>query len=725
MAHAAPASAATATATFTYTGAEQAFTAQGGVSSVHVLAVGATGGAGSGGTHGGAGAEVAGELHVTPGEVLFVEVGRPGEHSGNGAGGGASDVRTESMTSALSLGSRLLVAGGGGGGGDQLEPGIAGSGGAAGEAGEDSSNELKLPARDEGTGGAAGTDIAGGAAGALSGDLGNCIPGTAGQLGSGGEGSSCGHSRGAFATGDGGGGGGGYYGGGGGGGVGSIFAGRGAGGGGGSSLAPAGGSVALAPAGTEPRVQITYVKLPVPGQISAATSAVTRRSVRVTATMSTEGSRLAACRVEYGLTRSYRASAPCRMTSTGTEAASVSAKLGELAPGSTYHFRIVATNSTGAGYSADATFQTIPRRPEITSESARAITQQDAVLAGSVDPEHGTLTGCRVEYGTSIPYRSSAPCTLAPESGPGPFAASLAIDTLSASTTYHYRIVASNAGGTRRGADETFRTPRVPDAAYAYTGNEQLYTVPPRVVAIRVLAVGGQGGHATVGKAPGGLGAQVSGELAVTPGETLYVEVAGDGAVNFGGFGGGGESGGDSREAGGGGGASDVRTSPLAVGLQPDDRLIVAAGGGGAGWQDGAEETGGGGGAAGEPGAEGYDSFGPFDAPNVVTGGGGATQSGGGEGGSDQRVPRPSRGGGGGAGQNGSLGTGGEGGPSNGPGGGGGGGYYGGGGGGGSVFGGGGGGGGGSSLVPAGATVEVGSPFTQPQVQIFVTRREG
>ena len=115
----------------------------------------------------------------------------------------------------------------------------------------------------------------------LTGDLGNCKPGTAGELGIGGKGSSCGHSRGAFATGEGGGGGGGYYGGGGGGGVGSIFAGRGAGGGGGSSLVPAGGSASLAPAGAEPEVQITYLKLPVPGQISAATSSITRRSARV------------------------------------------------------------------------------------------------------------------------------------------------------------------------------------------------------------------------------------------------------------------------------------------------------------------------------------------------------------------------------------------------------------------------------------------------------------
>ena len=282
-------------------------------------------------------------------------------------------------------------------------------------------------------------------------------------------------------------------------------------------------------------------------------------------------------------------------------------------------------------------------------------------------------------------------------------AASLALGTLSANTTYHFRIVASNAGGTRRGDDAAFQTLPTPAASYAYTGSEQLYTVPARVVAIRVLAVGGQGGSASRGEVQGGLGAQVSGELPVTPGESLYVEVGGDGTVDFGGFNGGGAGGRDNRESGGGGGASDVRTSPLAAGLEPDDRLLVAAGGGGAGLE------GGGGGAAGEAGQPGEDFFGPYDAPNVVSGGGAGTAS---------------QGGAGSEGHAGVRGSGGEGAASNAPGGGGGGGLFGGGGGGGSVFGGGGGGGGGSSLVPAGGSFELTTPLTAPQVEIFVAQQQ-
>ena len=246
---------------------------------------------------------------------------------------------------------------------------------------------------------------------------------------------------------------------------------------------------------------------------------------------------------------------------------------------------------------------------------------------------------------------------------------------------------------------------------FAYTGAEQALTVPAGVFSVQVLAVGGSGGTA---RTLGGVGAQVSGDLSVTPGETLYVEVGGNGQSqgpsNYdgsGGFNGGGSGG------GGGGGASDVRTSPRASGLFPGDRLLVAGGGGGAGTKAGYLGCrGGAGGAAGQPG-EGEGCRGP--------GGGAGTQSSGG-------AAAPLTGGEQCAGQDGQFGIGGEGGttgPSGcrGHGGGGGAGYYGGGGGGGYYGGGGGGGGGGSSLVPARGIVVLASSETQPQVQISYTER--
>ena len=245
---------------------------------------------------------------------------------------------------------------------------------------------------------------------------------------------------------------------------------------------------------------------------------------------------------------------------------------------------------------------------------------------------------------------------------------------------------------------------------FEYTGGEQTFTVPGGVHTLGVKAIGGRGGTAD---GAGGVSAEVIGNITVTPGQTLYVEVGGPGqsAVEggAGGFNGGGAGG--SPNAGGGGGASDVRTSPRASGLSPDDRLIVAGGGGGGGGI-GSETGGGAGGATEEAGQE----SGPAE-----KGGGAGTSIAGGAGGEGCFGP----------GEGGALGVGGAGGAqgelTGGAGGGGGGGYYGGGGGGGGCIFGGAGGGGGSSLIPplglevlfaTGAKVEFTYTLVPPTISI-------
>src|SRR5690349_10216693 len=121
-------------------------------------------------------------------------------------------------------------------------------------------------------------------------------------------------------------------------------------------------------------------------------------------------------------------------------------------------------------------------------------------------------------------------------------------------------------------------------ATFSYTGGEQCYTVPAGVTSLHVTAVGGAG---SAGIAPlsaaGGKGANVTGLVSVTPGQTLYVNVGGNGAVSAGGFNGGGLGGND--RAGGGGGGTDIRTCSRANGScnTLGSRLLVAGGGGGGG----------------------------------------------------------------------------------------------------------------------------------------------
>jgi len=135
---------------------------------------------------------------------------------------------------------------------------------------------------------------------------------------------------------------------------------------------------------------------------------------------------------------------------------------------------------------------------------------------------------------------------------------------------------------------------------FTFTGSEQAFTVPTGVTSLVIHAYGAQGASGSgAGGGVGGLGGYATGRLAVTPGETLYVYVGGQGNIfNLGGTGG--ASGG-----GNGGGASDVRQG----GNTGGDRVIVAGGGGGGGamgcLDDGSGDIFGGAGGVGGGGAGG------------------------------------------------------------------------------------------------------------------------
>jgi hypothetical protein len=92
------------------------------------------------------------------------------------------------------------------------------------------------------------------------------------------------------------------------------------------------------------------------------------------------------------------------------------------------------------------------------TEAASAVAQTSATLHASVNPNGESVTNCHFEYGTSTAYGSSAACTPSPGSGESPIAVSEALESLSENTTYHFRIMASSAGGTSLGVDKTFTT---------------------------------------------------------------------------------------------------------------------------------------------------------------------------------------------------------------------------------------------------------------------------
>ena len=229
--------------TFAVPGGPYPFVVPVGVTTVHVVAVGGTGGSLEipGQPVGGRGAVVSADLSVAPGSTLDVfvagngAVGAAGINGGGiprggnplGGGGGSSDIRPEGG----SLASRLLVAAGGGGGSAFADGGAAGQ---PGNIGGNCPDPAATP----------GSQTAGGTGSLNTCDHGDGEPGLNGTFGIGG-------ASGYRISGNdnGGAGGGGWYGGGGGNGYG--------GGAGGSNLVPAGGTASTDTTG-EPKVTISY-----------------------------------------------------------------------------------------------------------------------------------------------------------------------------------------------------------------------------------------------------------------------------------------------------------------------------------------------------------------------------------------------------------------------------------------------------------------------------------
>jgi hypothetical protein len=94
-----------------------------------------------------------------------------------------------------------------------------------------------------------------------------------------------------------------------------------------------------------------------PTVVTGAASAVTQSSATLNATVNPNGGDVSDCHFQYGTTSLYGSSAPCATPpGSGNSAVAVAAPVGSLAKGTTYHFRIAATNSRGTSYGSDETF---------------------------------------------------------------------------------------------------------------------------------------------------------------------------------------------------------------------------------------------------------------------------------------------------------------------------------------------------------------------------------
>jgi hypothetical protein len=165
---------------------------------------------------------------------------------------------------------------------------------------------------------------------------------------------------------------------------------------------------------------------------------------------------------QFGTTTAYASQTPTTDAGTGITPVNASAAVSSLAPATTYHYRLVATNGTGTTLGADRSFTTASLPPVVATGKAKAITATSATITGAVNPK-SQATNYFFQYGTTTAYDKQTPAGSA-GAGVGRVNVSAAIASLAPHTTYHYRLVATSPAGTTTGSDASFTTVGGPTA---------------------------------------------------------------------------------------------------------------------------------------------------------------------------------------------------------------------------------------------------------------------
>lgn len=166
---------------------------------------------------------------------------------------------------------------------------------------------------------------------------------------------------------------------------------------------------------------------------------------------------------EYGPTAAYGTSTqapPGADIGSNFGFVAASASLSGLSASTTYHFRVVATNTLGTTDGPDMTFTTgTPMAPTVNGESTANILSTRATLQAAITPRFSD-THYVFEYGPTAAYGTQIPLPPGNDIGEANSEqnASVALTDLQPQTTYHFRVVAANSIGSTDGADSTFTT---------------------------------------------------------------------------------------------------------------------------------------------------------------------------------------------------------------------------------------------------------------------------
>ena len=181
---------------------------------------------------------------------------------------------------------------------------------------------------------------------------------------------------------------------------------------------------------------------------------------------------------QYGMSAaSLSSSTPTFDDGAGSGSVSVAATLHNLKPDTTYWFRVVATNSSGASDGVEETFTTsAAAKPTVVTGSASGVLTSSVTLSGSINPS-GSDTKYWFEYGTTTAYGSKT-AVLDTGSGTTVSQVSATLTGLKPDTEYVFRLLARNKFGTSTGLGQFVTT-----ASSSKAADEQAVTTDEQTVA--------------------------------------------------------------------------------------------------------------------------------------------------------------------------------------------------------------------------------------------------